>query len=56
MNRPGWSPKETLGFADLANGDGSAGVYYPAVIALVSDARGNASQILAAAMVHEVGI
>lgn len=55
MNRPGWSPKETLGFADLANGDGSAGVYYPAVLALVNDARGDAAQILAAAMVHEVG-
>jgi hypothetical protein len=55
MNRPGWSPKETLGFADLTNGDGSAGVYYPAVIALVNDSRGAAPQILAAAMVHEVG-
>lgn len=54
-DRPGWSPKETLGFADLAKGDGSAGVYYPAVVALFRDLRGEAPQILAAAIVHEVG-
>jgi hypothetical protein len=41
-DRPRWSPKETLGFADLAKGDGSAGVYYPAVVALVRDLRAEA--------------
>jgi len=55
MDRPHWSPKETLGFSDLAHGDGSGGVYYPAVLALVRDMRAEAPQLLAAAMVHEVG-
>jgi hypothetical protein len=54
-DRPRWSPRETLGFADLAKGDGSGGVYYPAVVALVRDLRAEAHQILAAAMVHEIG-
>lgn len=54
MDRPHWSPKETLGFSDLAHGDGSGGVYYPAVLALVRDMRGEAPQLLAAAMFHEV--
>jgi hypothetical protein len=64
-DRPAWASKENLGFTQLAGEDGSAGVYYPAVLnsaqRFVHYGNGIAPVIvftpyfLGAAIVHEIG-
>lgn len=64
-DRPAWTSKENLGFADLTGRDGSAGVYYPTIVksaqrfsAYVRGVAPSATftpNFLGAAIVHEVG-
>jgi hypothetical protein len=64
-DRPAWTSQENLGFTEHAGGNGSAGVYYPAVVKLTEKLTGQAHGVtpmagyipgfLGAAIAHEVG-
>jgi hypothetical protein len=63
--RPAWTSQENLGFTENAGGNGSGGVYYPAVVKLTEQLNGHARGIapvaayvpafLGAAIAHEIG-